>query len=52
MNLVNIFILFIKRIDSFLYIYIDYYSLNKIIIKNYYFLLKIDKILNYLIRSK
>jgi hypothetical protein len=38
-------ILFIKKKDSSLYLYIDYRGLNKVIIKNYYPLLLIIELL-------
>ena len=41
-------VLFIKKKDRLLRIYIDYYILNKITIKNYYSLLYIDESFNQL----
>ncbi|OCK90557.1 uncharacterized protein K441DRAFT_731734, partial [Cenococcum geophilum 1.58] len=44
--LVGTLILFILKLDRTIRLYIDYYSLNKIIIKNYYLLLLVSKILD------
>ena len=43
---IEISILFISKKNKELYLYIDYRDLNKIIIKNYYLFLLINKILN------
>jgi hypothetical protein len=51
MSLVGALILFILKKDRGLRLYINYYSLNKIIIKNYYTLLFINKTLDQLIRA-
>jgi hypothetical protein len=45
-------ILFVLKKDSGLRFYIDYYSLNKVIIKNRHPLLLINKTLNCLISAK
>ncbi len=45
-------ILFILKKDRILYLYINYKALNKIIIKNYYLLLLINKTLIKLIDIK
>ena len=45
---VRALILFIKKKDSTLRLYIDYRNLNLVIIKNYYLLSLIDESLNYL----
>ena len=52
MSLISILILFILKKDRILYLYINYKALNKIIIKNYYLLLLINKILIRLISIK
>ena len=46
------FILFIKKKNSFLQLYINYKSLNVIFIKNKYSILFVFEILNYLIKIK
>ncbi len=48
-SFVNILILFVLKSNNILRFYINYCSLNIIIIKNKYFLILIKKILNYLI---
>ena len=45
-SLIRALIFFIPKKDSNLYLYINYCKLNKVIIKNYYFLPLIIKILN------
>ena len=44
---INSFILFIKKKNKGLYLYIDYRVLNAIIIRDRYLILLISKILNY-----
>ena len=46
MSLVDVLILFISKLDRTIRLYIDYYGLNKIIIKNYYLLLLVSEILD------
>ncbi|RAH47660.1 uncharacterized protein BO95DRAFT_358399, partial [Aspergillus brunneoviolaceus CBS 621.78] len=46
------FILFILKKNKNLRLYIDYKKLNKILVKNYYFLFLILKILDKIIRAK
>ena len=48
----GILILFILKPDRTIRLYIDYYGLNKIIIKNRYLLLLVSKILDWLFRAK
>ena len=48
----TVFILFIKKKNSFLQFYINYKGLNIIFIKNKYFIPFISEILNYLIKIK
>ena len=48
----TVFILFIKKKNDFLQLYINYKSLNIIFIKNKYLILLIFKILNHLIKVK
>ena len=48
MLLIKVFILFVLKKDNNFWLCVNYYNLNVIIIKNYYFLLLIIKILNYL----
>ena len=45
-------ILFIKKKNEILHLCVDYRALNKIIIKNQYFLLLISKAFNRLINAK
>ncbi|RDH13966.1 hypothetical protein M747DRAFT_212836, partial [Aspergillus niger ATCC 13496] len=45
-------ILFIRKKNNILYLYINYQRLNIIIIKDYYSLLLISKIINYFSRTK
>ncbi|OCK99961.1 uncharacterized protein K441DRAFT_537291, partial [Cenococcum geophilum 1.58] len=45
-SLVGVLILFVLKLDRTIRLYIDYYSLNKIIIKNRYLLLLVSKILD------
>ena len=47
---INIFNLIIFKKDNILYLYINYQGLNIIIIKNYYFLLLINIMIDYLSR--
>ncbi|PWY87774.1 hypothetical protein BO70DRAFT_287789, partial [Aspergillus heteromorphus CBS 117.55] len=47
----EVFIFFIFKKNNSLYFYINYKNLNKIFIKNYYFLSLILKILNRILRS-
>jgi hypothetical protein len=49
---VGILILFILKLDRTIRLYIDYHGLNKVIIKNYYLLLLVSKILDRLSRVK
>lgn len=51
-SLIKAFILFDKKLDRSLYLYINYQSLNNLTIKKYYFLLLIDKLLNRLRHAK
>src|SRR6266436_8420077 len=51
-SLVGALILFIPKLDRTIRLYIDYRGLNKAIIKNYYLLLLISKILDRLSRAK
>ena len=44
--LVGVPILFILKLDRTIRLYIDYYGLNKIIIKNRYLLLLVSKMLD------
>ena len=48
----NTLIFFILKKDRGLYLYINFYKLNKVIVKNYYPFSLIDKILNYFNRAK
>jgi hypothetical protein len=50
-SLIKVLILFILKKDSSLQLYINYKSLNKIIIKNKHLLLLINKTLNRLINA-
>ena len=43
---VGVPILFVLKLDSTIRLYVDYYGLNKIIIKNRYLLLLVSKILD------
>jgi hypothetical protein len=45
-------VLFTKKSDGSLHVCVDYRSLNKIIIKNYYSLPRIDEMLDHLTGSK
>lgn len=49
---VGVSILFVKKVNSFLQLYIDYQELNKLTIKNWYPLLFIDKSIDRLGRPK
>ena len=49
---VGVLILFILKLDGTIRLYIDYYGLNKVIIKNYYPLLLVSKMLDRLSRAK
>ncbi len=49
---IDISILFVLKSNNRLYLYIDYKSLNTIIIKNCYLLFLITKILDYLYKTK
>src|SRR6266699_3349610 len=51
-SLTGIPILFAPKSDSNIRLYIDYYGLNKIIIKNYYLLLLVSKMLDRLFKAK
>ena len=51
-SLIETLIFFIFKKNNDLYLYINYYKLNKIIIKNRYFLSLINKILDYLNKAK
>ena len=44
--------LFILKLDGTIRLYIDYYGLNKIIIKNRYLLLLVSEMLDQLSRAK
>ena len=48
MLLAKIFIFFVFKKDGNFWLYVNYYGLNIITIKNHYFLLLIIKILDYL----
>ena len=43
---------FVYKWHNILYLYIDYYKLNKVIIKNYYFLLLILKLIDCIVKVK
>ncbi|PYI33572.1 hypothetical protein BP00DRAFT_338735, partial [Aspergillus indologenus CBS 114.80] len=49
--LAAVLVFLIYKFNNSFYIYIDYYTLNKIIIKNYYFILLINKIFNQLSKA-
>ncbi|RAH42211.1 uncharacterized protein BO95DRAFT_371472, partial [Aspergillus brunneoviolaceus CBS 621.78] len=51
-NPIKIFIFFILKKNRGLRLYIDYKKLNKILVKNYYFLFLILEILNRIIEAK
>ena len=51
-SLIGILILFIPKKDDSFKLYIDYRSLNSIIVKNHYSLLLITKIINRVIKAK
>ena len=51
-SLIKAFIFFVLKKDNNLYFYINYHKLNKIIIKNYYFLPLITEIFNWLYNIK
>ena len=50
--LISILILFVPKQDKTIRLYIDYYSLNKVTIKNYYLLLLVSKMLDRLFKAK
>ena len=50
--LVGVLILFILKLNRTIRLYIDYRGLNKIIIKNYYLLPLVSKMLDRLFRAK
>jgi hypothetical protein len=51
-SLVGVLILFVLKLDRTIRLYIDYYSLNKVTIKNCYLLLLVSKMLDWLFRAK
>ncbi|RAK86383.1 hypothetical protein BO79DRAFT_153913, partial [Aspergillus costaricaensis CBS 115574] len=51
-NLIKALILFIFKKNNNLYLYINYRSLNKILIKNYYSLSLISEILDRILNNK
>ena len=44
-------ILFVLKADGTIRLCVDYYRLNKVIIKNYYFIPLVSKILNRLLKA-
>jgi hypothetical protein len=52
MSLAGVLVLFVKKLDGSLCVYVDYHSLNEITIKNCYPLSRIDKMLDRLMGSK
>ncbi len=50
--LITVFIFFTKKLKKEIRIYVDYKSLNNVIIKNYYFIFLFYKIINALYKTK
>ena len=45
-------LIFILKLDRTIRLYIDYRGLNKVIIKNYYLILLVSKMLDWLFKAK
>ena len=52
LSLANAFMLFAKKLDDSLWLYVDYWELNEITVKNCYSLSRIDELLNRLSEVK